>query len=186
MCMCVYKNVYINVYMWHKTVHLHWLPATKATVYVYRLYECIRANIHASVNVCVWVCVCFVHVSVWNQAWWVCFDRSELLHSRSAHWRDVPPVNGCSGAWPAWHSFEYHTHACMHTHTHTHTHNLASFNNSHILQPMLFFTVCDHARLSGAGMDKDGNSISLHWNLNLIIQLESQMNWLSYVLISTK
>lgn len=66
-------------------------------------------------------CVCFMHIPVWNWALWVCFDRSQLLRSRSTHWRDVSPVNGCSGAWALWHSFEYRreTHVSMNTHTHT-------------------------------------------------------------------
>lgn len=102
----------------------------------YMRIDCMSAFVQISMHqwTCVCECVCFVHVSVWNRAWWVCFDRSELLRSRSAHWRDVPPVNGCSGAWPAWHSFEYRTHP----HTHTYPTRLHSIIHT-FYNPCFFF-----------------------------------------------
>lgn len=53
-CMCVCIK---SVYVWHKTVHFHWLLVTKATVYAYRMrvhlgeYPCIS-------ELCARACAC--------------------------------------------------------------------------------------------------------------------------------
>lgn len=70
-----------NVFVWHKTVNLHWLLIITTTVHPHIGSIC--ENIHAPVN----ASVCFMLISVWGQALRVCFDRSQLPCSRSAHWR---------------------------------------------------------------------------------------------------
>lgn len=115
-----------NVFVRHKTVNLHWLLIIKTTVHPH--IESICENIHAPVN----ACVCFMLISVWGQALRVCFDRSQLPCSRSAHWRCSTSkwMQWCM-RW-VWHSFAY----CTETHVNVCTRH---HSTSWILQPMLFF-----------------------------------------------
>ena len=130
LCVCVY------------TICVHRTQNTALTLITCHKSYCMSAFVQIPMHQ--WMCVCVLSMFL-CRAWhsWVCFDRFQSLCSRSAHWRDGPPVNGCSGAWAVWHSFEF----CTETHEGMNTHALLySIIDAFITH--VFLLLCEHGSLT--------------------------------------